>query len=402
MEFKYKAATETGEIVEDKLTAPNQKMALSYLSSKKLKPIYLKEVKTKGIFNINLSSKKIELEDIVFLTKYLALMLKVGTDLFNAIDILIEDFDKPAVRSFLLDVRKNLEEGKPFYEAFKSRPKSFSPVFVNLVKSGEVSGNLQKVFEQLSDSMQQQHELRQKIKSALTYPVILMVGSVLVLMLIVSYSLPKVAKVFMSGGINPPGFSKFVFTVGLWAGDHLFLVFGGFILITLGPYLFFSKTVSGKRLIYDIGLRIPVIKNIIEKVSLQTFAATLSSLLRSGMSITEAIEITAESVGMPELRDALLRISNDDIKKGVTVGDAFKKETVFPRVVSNLVAVSEKSGSLEEILDTLGSFYSGEIESSLKSTVSFIEPIMLLFIGLVIGVIALSVIIPVYQLSSAI
>ncbi len=402
MEFKYKAATEKGEIVEDKLIAPNQKMALSYLSSKKLKPIHLKEVKKKGVFNINLSSKKIELEDIVFLTKYLALMLKVGTDLFNAIDILIEDFDKPAVKSFLLDVRKNLEEGKPFYEAFKSRPKSFSPVFINLIKSGEVSGNLQKVFEQLSDSMQQQHELRQKIKSALTYPVILMVGSILVLMLIVSYSLPKVAKVFMSGGINPPGFSKFVFTVGLWAGDHLLIVFGGFLLFTLGPYLFFSKTMSGKRMIYDIGLRIPVIKNIIEKVSLQTFSSTLSSLLRSGMSITEAIEITAESVGMPELRDALLRISNEDIKQGITVGEAFKKETVFPRVVSNLVAVSEKSGSLEEILDTLSSFYSGEIESSLKSAVSFIEPIMLLFIGLVIGIIALSVIIPVYQLSSAI
>lgn len=400
MKFKFKAVKDNGEIINDIIDMPNKRSVLTYLDSKKLKPIVIKKISGKEI-NIKFFQKRMNLEDIVFITKYLALMLKVGTDLFKAIDILIQDFDKEAVRKFLFDVRKNLENGKPFYLAFKEYPETFSPVFINLVKSGEMSGNLQGVFEQLSEEMEKQHELLQKIKSALTYPIILMIGSMLVLILIVSYSLPKVAQTFMSGGMHPPGFSKIVFTIGLYVGAHLKVVLSVFVISIISPILFFSKTTIGKKILYDIALKIPVIRTLIKKISLQAFASTLASLLKSGMSITEALEITAGSVGIPEMRSALLRISNEGIKKGLTVGEAFKKETAFPKVVSNLISVSEKSGNLEEILYTLGSFYSGEIESSLKSLVSFIEPVMLLFIGLIIGIIALAVIIPVYQLSAS-
>jgi len=154
-------------------------------------------------------------------------------------------------------------------------------------------------------------------------------------------------------------------------------------------------------MLYTIALRVPVIRQIIKQLSLQRFASTLSSLLSSGIPIVEAIDITASSVGMPELEQALNRISREGIAKGLTVGEAFRKEPVFPKVVANLVAVSEKSGHLEEILKTLAGFYTGEIESSVKSLVAFIEPVMLFMIGIVIGTIALAIIVPVYQLTSS-
>jgi type II secretory pathway component PulF len=387
-------------MTEGELSARDSQAALSVLSSRKLKPLVLNPVKTKGL-KITLFEQGITLEDKVFITRYLALMLKVGTDLFQAIDILIEDFDKPAVRSLLMEIRSNLEEGKPFYSTFAKHPKSFSPVFINLVKAGEVSGNLDGVFEELSTSLQSQHELKQKIKSSLTYPVILLVASLLILTLLVSFSIPKIAKVFMSGGIDPPTFSKFVFTIGLFVGDNLVVLLGSLSVFVVGAIIFFAKTMAGKRVLYGFALMLPVIKKIIQQISLQRFAATLSSLLSSGIPITEALEVTAGSVGMPELQSALMRISQEGLKKGLTVGEAFKKEPVFPNVIANLIAVSEKSGSLEEILATLADFYASEIESAVKSMVSFIEPVMLFFIGLIIGTIALAVIIPIYQLSTS-
>ena len=156
----------------------------------------------------------------------------------------------------------------------------------------------------------------------------------------------------------------------------------------------------GRRVMYDFGLRIPVIKKVVKETSLQRFASIFSSLMTSGLPILESLEITADSVSMPELKDALFRISREGISKGLTVGEAFRKEPVFPKVVSNLISVSEKSGHIEKILDTLADFYANEIESSVKSLVSFIEPVLLLFIGLIVGVIALAIIIPVYQLTS--
>jgi type II secretory pathway component PulF len=327
-------------------------------------------------------------------------MLKVGTDLFRAINILIEDFDKEVVKNLLIEIRTNLERGQPFYTTFAKYPKSFSPVFVNLVKAGEVSGNLERVFSELSTSLEKERDLTSKIKSALTYPVILFVASILMLVLLVSYSLPKIANVFMSGGLKPPGFSRIVFSVGLFVGDHLAILLTLLVLIVGGGIFFFAKTELGKKTLYDIALHIPVIKRVIREMSLQRFAATFSSLLTSGLPIIESLEVTAESVSVPELKSALHRIAQEGIAKGLTVGEAFKREPAIPIIMANLIAISEKSGHLEEILLTLASFYAGEVEGAVKSLVSFIEPVMLLMIGVVIGTIALAVIIPVYQLTS--
>ena len=401
MRFYYKAVRPDSRIAEGEIEAQGSSEAIAKVASMGLKPILIKPIKRFSFQVGALVHQKITLEDKVFITKYLSLMLKVGTDLFKAIDILIEDFDKPAVKSLLLEVRSSLEKGQPFYTTFAHYPKIFSQVFVNLIKAGEVSGNLERVFDQLSTSLEKERELNSKIKSSLTYPIILFFASILVLVLLVSFSLPKIATVFLSGGMNPPTFSRIVFTVGLFIGNHLALILSLLGLLIFGGFLFFFKTLVGKKFLFNLALRLPVINRVLKEISLQRFAATLSSLLSSGLPIIEALEITADSVGLPELKNALLRISREGITRGLTVGEAFRKEPFFPKVVSNLIAVSEKSGHIENILATLADFYAKEVESSVKALVSFIEPIMLLLIGVVVGTIALAVIVPVYQLTSS-
>jgi type IV pilus assembly protein PilC len=267
-----------------------------------------------------------------------------------------------------------------------------------LIKAGESSGNLEIVFSDLSVSLQREQELSRNIKSALTYPVILLVGSVGILVLLVSFALPKIAGIFGTSSEKIPAFSKVVFAIGLFLNKYIWV----FIILALisgtAFWYFFFKTVSGRKIMERFLFKIPVVKNILKHIALQRFATTLASLLKSGLPILDSLEITADAVGSQELKTSLMRISREGVAKGLTIGDAFRREQAFPRVVANLIAISEKAGHTEEILETLANFYEVEIESSIKTLVRFIEPALLLGIGVIIAFIALAVLVPVYQL----
>lgn len=391
--------------MEGNLEAESPAAVLDWMADKGLKPVSIKAVGRSGlregwVERFLPGRQAISIEDKVFLTKYLALMLRVGADLFRAIDILIADLEKPAMKNFLMEIKDNLGKGQPFYVTFTKYPKYFSRVFVSLIKAGETSGTLQEVFEILNVNLEKEKELRGKIKGALTYPLVLVGMSFVVMYLMLTLILPKIAKTFMSGGTEIPTFSKIVFGVGLFLGKYALFIAPAIVLGTFGTWFFFAKTLAGQRALERILHRTPVIRGILFKLALQRFTSTMASLLRSGTPILEAIETTADAVGSSEVKAALLRISQEGISKGLTVGEAFRKEPIFPRVVVNLIAISEKSGHMEEVLDTLANFYSSESDSSLKTLVSLLEPILLVFIGMIVAVIALSIIIPVLQLTA--
>lgn len=399
MKFKYVATDLGGKVVEGDLDAENPAEVLSWMASQGLRPVSVKMIGG-GSAQKQLSSlfgSSITIADKVFITKYLSLMLKVGTDLFRAIEILVADFDKPAVKSLLIEIRETIAKGQPFYSTFTKYPKDFSTVFVNLVKAGEASGNLENVFADLSVSLEKEQAIRGKIKGALVYPVILVCLAMVILLVMVMYALPKIHDVFVSGNIEPPMFSKIVFGIGLFLNRNVLIVYPVLIGSVVGSILF-SRTLAGRRFLSSVMNGTPVVRTVLRRIALQRFASTLGSLLRSGMPLLEAIETTADAVGSIELKEALYRISRDGISKGLTIGEAFKREPFFPRVVVNLIAISEKAGHLEEVLDTLAEFYESEIDSSIKTLVSFLEPVLLLVIGAVVGLIALAVIVPIYQL----
>ena len=400
MQFHYIASKADKGTVEGNIEAEGISQVLENLSSRGLRPISVKIVNQGGLKNINLFGGGINTGDEIFLTKYLSLMLRVGTNLFEAIDILIEDFEKPALKSFLVEVKGALEKGQPFYSTFARYPKFFSPVFVNLIKAGEASGNLDKTLEELSVILEKEEALRHKIKSAVIYPIVLVCMAFLVVVFLLSFVLPKIAGSFITGTVEPPLFSRIVFAIGFFFSDHIILIFS-FIFISLGGlFVFFRRTVLGKNIFWRIVMKIPIIGGVISKISIQRFATTFSSLLHAGVPIIDCLDITANVVGNEELAKALRRVAHEGISKGLTVGDAFKKEATFPRAVVNLMAISEKAGHLDSILITLSNFYEGEIVSTISTLISLLEPVLLVFIGTVIGGIALSILVPIYQLAS--
>jgi len=402
MLFHYVAADEAGKIAEGEYEADALNDVLRFLGGKQLRPVSVKAMNQVKVGAINgLFGGAINTSDKVFLTKYLALMLRVGTDLLSAINILIMDFDKPAVRNFLLEVRESLSKGQPFYQAFARHPKDFSPTVINLVKAAEESGSLQKTFEDLSLSLGRDADIQSKVKSAMIYPIVLLCMATAILTFLVTFALPKVATVFSQSGIKPPWFSQIVFTVGLFVGANILIILPG-TLIAVAVFIWVvTKTDPGKKAFSRFLSRLPLIRTVYEELAIQRMASTISSLMRAGLPIVQTITIAAETVGMDSYRDALLRVANEGLAKGLTIGEAFRRETVFPKMVTNLVSISEQAGHLDEVLSTLSEFYESNIDGNIKALVSLLEPAMLLIMGVMVGVIALSIIVPIYQLTTS-
>ncbi len=399
MRFHYIASQPSGKVIEGEFDADGSAEVLEYLAGQGLRPVSIKAIKGLEETGKNfIFNKGININDKVFLTKYLSLMLKVGTNLFAAINILIADLDKPSMKALLLEIRSALEKGKPFFSVFLKYPKYFSAVFVNLIKAGETSGNLDVVFEDLSVSLEKEQDLRRKVRAALIYPVILLGASTGLLLLLVTFAVPRLAKIFSTFSAKPPLFSRIVISAGLFINDYIFVILFLIVALGIGGWIFFGKTTTGRKVAYQFYVRLPVVKSVLKQTALQRFAATLSSLLKAGLPILDSIEITAQTVGSEPMKEALIRISREGVSKGLTLGEAFRREPIFPKIVVNLIAISEKAGHIENILGILADFYAGEVEAAVKSMVGFLEPIMLLGIGLVIGTIAVAVIVPIYQM----
>ena len=400
MLYHYSASDKNGKLTEADFEADTLNQVLKFLAGRNLRPISVKPVQQREAAFRRIFGG-INLTDKIFLTKYLSLMLSVGTDLLSAINILVAEFDKPSVKNFLLEVQDNLSHGQQFYKAFERYPMVFSVTFVSLIKAAEASGTLEKTFADLSTALAREAELRNKVRSALAYPIILLVISLIVVLFLTIFALPRIANVFAESGVTPPAFSRVVFAIGLFMGANTLSIMGILGVLTFGGGYFFWYTELGRRLLGRAFAKFPLTRKVYRELALQRFASSLSSLMRAGLPIVQAVNITAETVGAEEYKFALQRIASEGISKGLTIGDAFRRETVFPRVVTNLIAVSENAGHLDEVLSTIADFYAANIDSDLKTIIALLEPALLLTIGMLVGIIALSIILPIYQLTSS-
>jgi len=402
MRYRYIAAQPDGKMTDGEIDAGSASQVLSWMMGQGYKPISIKAITTEKKNKRQLFASKITLADKVFLVKYLGLMLKVGTDLFRAIDILVSDLDKPALKSFLVEVRTSLSQGKPFHTTFAQYPQYFSPVIINLIKSGERSGNLEAVLYNISINLEKDQALHNQVKAALIYPIILIGIATLVIIFMVVFVLPRIANIFIQSGIEPPLFSRIVFSIGLFMNAHIYIIIPFFIGFGfMVRYLLFQHK-TGSQLRERIIARLPIVSTMVQQLAIQQFTSTFSSLLKAGIPVVEALEITASAVNSDELKITLIRIAKEGITRGLTIGEAFRREAYFPRIVTNLITISEKAGHMEVTLETLSDFYTKEVNASVKIFVAFLEPALLLALGLIVGLIMISIIIPITQMITAV
>jgi len=399
--YLYEASDSEGAIIRGEINGDSEETVIGHLTRRNLIPITVREKGAVGATTRRGLSfsffETIKPLDRIVLARNLGASVRAGLSIIEGLEVLIADTTKTLLRRILLEAKLNLENGQPLSMTFAAYPKYFSPVFVGLLKAGEASGQLDRTLEELTVHLSREHNLIRKIRSSLAYPLVLLVSSILVVLLLMLFILPRLVKVFEQSGAVLPPLTKVLLDVSgalswSWPFD-LAAVF------SITAFLWhFRRTPAGRHFFGRFVLHIPVARDLIKKIALVRFTRTLGSLIGSGISIIEALRLAGDASGN-EVYQQVITESAEQIKGGVPFSKTLEGHPeLFPRFLTSLILVGERTGTLEHILKTFADFYDEEVDNSLKDLATFVEPILLLFMGLIIGAVALSVLLPIYQL----
>jgi type II secretory pathway component PulF len=395
--FVYEAINEDGRIITSEINSASKEEVVAILTQKHLAPV---KIELKGSDSkVSVGSKAIfesfSALDKIILVRNLAATIKAGLTLSEALDIMVVDTTKNIVKKFLVEARQGVLNGQPLSSIFEKHSKDFSPIFTGMIRAGESSGMLDRSLEELNSHLDREYKLIKKIKSALTYPLILVVASIGIITVMLVFVLPKLSKSFAQNNVELPALTKVLISISNALTYSPILdvaLVAGFI----GFVMYFRKTASGKKFLSEAAFRIPVAKNLIKKIMLVRFSRTLGSLIGSALSISESLNLTAKAVGNSKYEEAILK-ANSDIKNGIPLSRALKNNPkLFPNFLTSLVAVGEKTGTLDKVLKNFADFYEEDVSGALNDLTTFLEPLLLLGMGVVVGLIALSILLPIY------
>lgn len=385
----------TGEV-----EAGSEREVVVHLEAKALTPSKIRpKEKTKGIMGLlskNLG-QRLSNVDRMFMVRNLATALRAGLSMNEALDILIKDTKPGLLKDILVTSKSAVQSGKPFSEALAMHKEHFPPIFIGLLKAGETSSQLDKTLDELSHYLAKEYSLIKKVKSALTYPVMLLIGSVLVVFFLLLFVLPRLSRSFALSGTELPLITKVLLSTSQFVISNIILVIIG-LGVVIGGFIYALKTEKGRYIYNMIIFKTPVVHDLIKRVALVRFTRTLQSLFTGATPVLKALEISAEAVGNIFYKKAILDIAQN-MKVGVPLSEAMEKHPeLFPVLLTSLIGVGEKTGNLEYVLKTFADFYDEEVENKLKDLTNLFEPILLIVMGLIVGSIAVAVLLPIYQL----
>ncbi len=334
----------------------------------------------------------------LFLVQNLGVMMKAGVPLTAALNALVEQTENAKLKFILTDVKLNVEKGCNFHESLARYPKIFNELFVNMIKAGESSGKLEEALVQVYQQMKKSHDLVRKVRGALIYPTVVVVAMVGIAIAMMIFVVPNIAQVFQEVNATLPlatriliATSDFMVKHGLWLSlGIVFFVIIFWRLIKWRPTRYYWQAFL---------LKFPVIGGIIKKINIARFARTLGSLLNTDVPIAFAMQITADVLGNSHYQRALL-IGKEQIKKGVSLEESlgsFKK--LFPPIVTQMIAIGERSGSLDSVLEEMASYYEEEIQQVMTDLPSLLEPFLILILGAGVAGMAMAIIMPMYSLA---
>lgn len=401
MQYEYEATTEEGNKQKGMRDADTAEAVAAWLKGKGLSPLSIVETRAGASKGLSLTiGAAITVADKIFLLKHLSTMLHAGLRLAEAIDILISETTRPFMKRFLTEAKDNIERGLPFSVTFKAYPKYFSPVFVGVLEAGEASGTMEKSTDQLLTQITKEYELNHKVKSAMAYPAILLSASILIISLLVTLVLPRLGKMFDSMNVDMPIMTRILMQVSdIVRAKPLVTVAVIAALIAAIGYVSGSR--RGRDAVAVISLRTPILKKVVQRIVLARMLRILGTLMESGLSIVDAVKLTAVSVGHASYRVALEK-SIGDIERGIGLSASLEQyPKLFPRIVTSMMGIGEQTGSLTELLKNLSTFYDEETDQALKNLLSALEPLLLAFMGLLVGGVAISILLPIYKIVGA-
>ncbi len=407
--FKFEAKDQTGKVVKGSVAAASQADVVADLRRRNLTPVEV--TKAGGLFGWfggggpavpggkrkkkarRSSARKGELE--VF-TRQLATMLGAGIPMLEALEILADQAESPGFAYCLDKVVEEIRSGSDLSKAMESHKRVFSHIYVSMIRAGEVSGQIDTILQRLAEYLEAAAHLRGEIKSAMTYPVIslfLVIGIASFLMIGI---VPSFKPVFESLEVELPKLTVVIMDIAFFMKDFWYLIFGGMAAAFVGLKVAI-KTPKGALIKDHVMLRVPVFGILFKKVALSRFARTFSTLVKSGVPILGAMEIVSNTSGNLVI-SRIVDGARDSVRNGESLSDPFSKSTVFPPMVTKMMAIGERSGALDQLLEKIAEFYDQQVEAEVKGLTSMIEPIMIAIMGVIVGGIVLAVFLPIFKL----
>lgn len=402
--FEYTAIDKEGNKKSGVIEAKDSATARNNLARLGVKPLVVKKEK-KSLNEINIpgiGSEKVKTKDLVVFTRQLATMVNAGVPLVRSINTLTIQTESDGLRRHLKQVSKDIESGEAFADALAKHPKVFNSIYVNMVRAGETGGILDEILKKLSEQQEKDAAIRGKIKSAMTYPSVILTITTVAFFFLMTTIVPKIGEIIVGlGGTEDslPVYTKVLLKLSAVMQTPGFLV-AVLVGVPLGIVLFkrWTSKPAGKYQWHSILLKLPIVKTLITKVAVARFARTFASLNTAGVSIVNAINVTAGAIGNAviekELKDAA-----KEVQAGVQLSDQLQESRFFPPLVAQMMAVGEETGQTGEVLLKVAEFYEEEVDAFVEALSSIIEPMMIVVLGGIVGVIAASVFGPISNIS---
>lgn len=389
--YSYTVRDATGQVIPGTSEAENEEILRKRLTENHFTVVDIKLIK--GSQKRVGGKGGVKKTDLSVMCRQFSTMIDAGVTLVRCINVLAEQATNPKLKAILTDVQNEVESGNTLSKSLEKYPSVFDRLFIGLISAGEVGGALEESLQRLSQFLEKDVELRRKVKSAMTYPVIIMVFATMVVLGLMTFVLPKFMSLFTDLGIKElPGPTRILqacsnFMLAKWYWMIIFVV-----IFTVSIKLF-MRTKIGRRLFDRIRLKAPVFGTLNHKIALSRFARTLSTLLSSGVGILQAMETVAGAVSNDIISDALLE-ARARIREGDKIGEPLARSKLFPPMVVQMVGIGEESGSLDPMLSKVADFYEDEVDAALASLTSAIEPVLIVGLGFVVGFIVISLFLP--------
>lgn len=398
--YRYSARTLEGDLVTSTMEAADEAEVTASLRERKFTIISIapegKKERRKKVVSVR--KVKIKLDDLVVFSRQLATMVDAGLPMIQTLDTLSKQMENKGFQALIGKIRDDVSTGNNLSEALEKHPTVFSPLYINMVRAGEASGALDDMLDRLADYLEATSALQKKIKSALMYPTAIIVMAMIVTSFLLLKVIPTFKGIFDGLGGTLPGPTLFLLKISE-IFRHWFLAVLGAIFLLFLAFHFYIRSEKGKLQFDTILLKLPVFGKLIKKVVVSRFSRTLSTLVKSGISILNALEIVGKTSGNKVVEKAV-EAARESIREGEPIAEPLARSGVFPPMVTRMIAIGEETGALEEMLSKVADFYDTEVDTAVSGLTSLIEPVIMVLLGVSIGGIAIAMLLPIFKISS--
>ena len=396
--YAYTAVDASGRMIKSVMEADNEALVLSKLREQSMQIVDVQQTRAKKASTRR--PGKMKLKSLVVFSRQFATMIDAGIPILRCLEILASQTKDLTLKQALDAVTLDVKSGQTLHDAMAKHPHVFNKLYVNMIRAAELGGILDTILDRLSGFLEYENETRAKIKGAMMYPVLVLCFSQIMLFVLFSFVLPKFKEIFDGMNAEMPPVTKFLFAIGDFMQSKWWVI----IVLAVGAFIglkMYAKTTRGRYQLDYFKLKFPVVGELTLKMSIARFCRTFGTLLNSGVPMMRGLEITGETLNNRILSEAIDE-TRASIREGQKLSAPLAASGLFPTMVTHMIDVGEESGRLSEMLVKVGDFYDSEVESTVKGLTSMIEPLLIIFLGVVVGFIAISVMTPIFKLVNSV